>query len=152
MGRAMVCGDAMHGTGETQRCSQLMFTHLGPQVRNPRLGNLEVRIRISEYGSKEMGPGAGIEPTSEEPQSPMLPLHHPGHGLSPPRERNPAEWTHLISLFMESSAILHKPRFPHSFRVAICQQLLYQYELLPLNPWETWLCSSQNLPIIILVS
>ena len=47
-----------------------------------------------------MGPGAGIEPTSEEPQSPMLPLHHPGHGLSPPGGRNHAEWICLISLFM----------------------------------------------------
>ncbi len=37
---------------------------------------------------EQMGPGAGVEPASGEvcrqewrPQSPMLPLHHPGHGL-----------------------------------------------------------------------
>ena len=27
-----------------------------------------------------MGPEGGIEPPSGEPQSPMLPLHHSGHG------------------------------------------------------------------------
>ncbi len=57
----------------------LEFAHYENRVRNPRQGKLK----------KKVGPGAGIEfashlkrrcnPASREPQSLMLPLHHPGH-------------------------------------------------------------------------
>ena len=68
---------------------RLMFTHHGNRVRNPRQG-IDVSKCNTELG-KEMGPEGGysnlagiaksIEPPSGEPQSPMLPLHHSGHGF-----------------------------------------------------------------------
>ena len=114
MGRAMVCGDAMHGTGETQECPTVEIHSPKDKGQEPASREFGSSFRINNDRNKEMGPGAGIEPTSEEPQSPMLPLHHPGHGLFPSRERNHAEWICLISLFMEIPTVLHKPLFVDS--------------------------------------
>ena len=54
----------------------------------------ELSQSVANYTERSARPWSG------RPQSPMLPLHHPGHGLSPPGGRNHAEWICLISLFM----------------------------------------------------
>ena len=109
---------------------QLRFTHQRTRVRNPRQRTLmdrpfyESSIRGRWGPERESNPRLGISAALTDVRASTIPkvaiglansqlseLPHPGHGLFPSRERNHAEWAHLISLFMEIPTVLHKPLF-----------------------------------------